>query len=331
VQRQNTTVVGIESTYAKDAAFFNEYRVRDAITGREAENAIGLRNAWTLMDGLRAQTTFERIQPSAGGSTVTDESTAVTGALEYTADADWKGTARLELRTSESVDSLLNSVGLAYRLTNDWTALGKTIVYLAHNKTAGISDQQQARIQIGAAWRQTTTDIWNALGKYEFRTENGPPGVFDSGAGAITSGLTGQVNRQVNIVSFDVNCQPSADWLISGHYAGKLVFDDSNKNDDFSTAHLLIGHITRDLGKRFDVGLNVSALLDGNGRSAEIGIGPEIGFTLADNLRVGVGYNFRGFTDQDLTEEEYTQHGVYLALRLKFDEQVFNRRKRDEK
>jgi hypothetical protein len=135
----------------------------------------------------------------------------------------------------------------------------------------------------------------------------------------------------VNIVSLDVNYQPNADWLISGHYAGKLVFDDSDKHDDFSNAHLLIGHITRDLTKRVDVGLNLSALLDGNGRSAHFGVGPEIGITLAENVRVGLGNNFQGFTDRDLTEEQYTQHGVYLALRLKWDEQLFQRHKEGDK
>jgi hypothetical protein len=44
VQRQNSTVVGIESTYAKDAAFFNEYRCAMPHR-REAEKFIGLRNA----------------------------------------------------------------------------------------------------------------------------------------------------------------------------------------------------------------------------------------------------------------------------------------------
>ena len=111
------------------------------------------------------------------------------------------------------MDSLLSTVGLAYKLTDNWTALGKSIVYIADNKGPGVTDQTQARIQMGAAWRQTSTDVWNALGKYEFRTESGPPGIFNPGVGLTTGG---QVDRQVNIITLDVNCQPSPTWLLSG-------------------------------------------------------------------------------------------------------------------
>ena len=321
VQRQNTTVVGVESTYAKDATLFNEYRARDAFSGREAEAAIGLRNAWTLSEGFRLNASFERVAPLEGATT-TNESTAVTSGLEYTANPNWKGTARLELRKSDSADSLLNSLGLAYKLSDNWTALGKSVVYVAQNKSPGTLDQTQARIQGGFAWRQTTADVWNALGKYEFRTENGGAGTFDGGSAS--AGNT-EVQRRVNILSFDVNYQPGADWQLSTHYAGKLAFDDS----DSTSAHLIATHLVYDLTKRLDLGLNASALVSGDGRSAQYAVGPEIGFTLTDNLRAGLGYNFRGFDDRDLTQEQYTSRGFYLALRLKFDEGLFRSRRQE--
>jgi hypothetical protein len=327
VQRQNTTIYGVESAYAKDATFFNEYRARDGFSGREAEAAIGLRNVWPLADGLRASTTFERITPIEG---VTDanKSTAVTGAIEYTANPDWKTTGRLELRTSSSVDSILNSFGFAWKLADDWTFLSKSVIYAAENKGPGAINQTQARILAGFAWRQTSHDIWNALGKYEFRTEDGAPGTFDIGT---TTPVGTRVQRRVNILSLDVNCQPSADWQLSGHYAGKLVFEDSNNRNDMASAHLLTGHVTRDLTKNLDIGIGINALIDGSNGGVQFGMGPEIGFTVTNNLRAALGYNFSGFSDQDLTAEEYTSHGVYLALRLKFDEALFSRRKEEGK
>jgi large repetitive protein len=325
VQQQNTTVVGVESTYAKDSTLFNEYRARDGFTGREAEAAIGLRNGWTLAQGLRLSTTFERVDPLEG-ATNTNKSTAVTGGVEYTGDPNWKGTARAELRTSQSVDSLLETFGFAYKLNDNWTALTKSVIYLAHNKGLSAVDQTQARVQAGFAWRQTSEDVWNALGKYEFRTENGAPGTFDGGS---ATGLGASVQRRVNILSLDVNCQPSADWQLSGHYAGKLAFEDSNGLSDVTSAHLFAGHFTRDLTKRIDIGIGVNALVSGDGGSAQFGFGPEIGVTLTDNLRAGFGYNLSGFRDDDLTQEQYTARGFYVALRLKFDEQLFNRRKQD--
>lgn len=326
VQRQNTTVFGLESTYAKDATLFNEYRARDAFSGREAETAIGLRNAWTIADGLRVHTTFERIDPLEGAST-TRESTAVTGAFDYTGHPDWKWNGRGELRTSETVDSLLNTFGVAFKLNDNWTALGRSVIYVADNKGLESVDQQQARVQGGFAWRQTSADVWNALGKYEFRTEHGAPGSF---IGGLALADTSEVQRRVHILSFDVNCQPNADWQLSGHYAGKFASEDFREGTDSTSAHLVGGRVIYDLTPRFDLGFGASALVSGDGESVQYALGPEIGFTVVDNLRAALGYNFRGFEDRDLTEEQHTAGGVYLALRFKFDEGLFNWRRREE-
>ena len=148
-QRQNTTVFGIESTYAKDATLFNEYRARNSFTGREAEAAIGLRNAWTLAEGLRLHTTFERIAPTEGATT-TNESTAVTGALEYTADPElerddasrtaderYGGQPVQHNRTGLQIERQLDRARQIHRLH-------------CRNKGPGVTDQTQARIQLGA-------------------------------------------------------------------------------------------------------------------------------------------------------------------------------------
>ena len=327
VQRQNTTVVGVESAYTKDGALFNEYRVRDALTGRAAEAAIGLRNLWTLADGLRANTTFERVDPLKGSTDDANKSTAVTGALEYTANPDWKATARLELRTSQTVDSLLQSLGLAYKFNDNWTGLGRSILYLADNQDSTAADQTQARIQAGLAWRQTEQDVWNALAKYEFRTEDGAPGAFD-GLGTSTPG--GDTQRRVHVLSLDLNCQPNADWIMSAHYAGKLAWEDSLGRTDTTSAHLLVGRAAYDLTDRLDVGFSASVIYSPTDGSAQYGIGPEVGYTLVNNLRVGFGYNLTGFSDQDLTQEQYTNRGFFLALRLKFDETLFSPRRKEE-
>ena len=87
-QRSYNTVVGVASTYMKDGDLFSEYRLGDAISGREAEAAIGLRNQWTLAKGVRLSTGFERVQSIAS---VSREATAVSAGLEYTASTRSEG------------------------------------------------------------------------------------------------------------------------------------------------------------------------------------------------------------------------------------------------
>ncbi len=224
-QEQNTTVVGLDTEYMKEGSVFSEYRGRDAFSGREAEAAVGLRNGWSLAEGLRLNTTFERVNPIVGD--IQNEATAGAAAVEYTRNPDWKGTARLELRVSSASDSVLNTLGLARKLSTDWTFLGKTIYYGVQNNGPTGGSKTQARFQAGLAYRQTRTDRWNALMKYQYKFE-------DDGTQP-----RGDLERQVHIFSLHANYQPTRDWILSGHYASKFAWDSADGFSDFYDAHLV--------------------------------------------------------------------------------------------
>jgi len=324
VQQRHTTLVGLDTEYMKDGTLFNEYRMKDAISGRDAEAATGLRNLWHLAEGVRLNTTFERITPVSGVDD--NEATSATAAIEYTRQPDWKGTARLELRTSQANDSLLNTFGYAHKLSRDWTFLSRSILYVVDGKSAGgAGDKTQARFQAGLAWRQTEANRWNALGKYEYKFE-------DIGPSAGTPSVANlHLYRHVHMLLGDVNFQATADLSFSGHYGGKLAFEESNGRHDTSDAHLFGVRATYDLNPRWDVALCGRVLFSGENLSAQFGAGPEVGFKIHNNLRVAAGYNFLGFRDRDLSREEYTDHGVYVALRWIFDEALLGLRKEDKK
>ena len=46
---------------------------------------------------------------------------------------------------------------------------------------------------------------------------------------------------------------------------------------------------------------------------------------LGKNLWIGIGWNVFGFADKDLNAQHYTNAGVYLRLRWKFDEALLRR------
>jgi hypothetical protein len=312
VQQQHTTLVGLDTEYMKDGSLFNEYRMRDAISGRESEASTGLRNLWHLSEGLRLNTTFERVSPLNGNERV--EATAATGAIEYTRNPDWKATARLELRASDPNNSLLNTLGYARKLNQDWTFLGRSIVYLVDNK-GSVGNRSQARFQAGFAWRQTMTNAWNGLWKYEYKIEE------DESVAALA------LHRQVHILMFDLNYQPHPDWQISAHYGAKLAFENLNGNDDMTDGHLIALRGIYDINSKWDAGLVGSVLLSTKHSAVHFGFGPEVGYRLHDNIRVALGYNVFGFRDRDLSSEEYTDNGVYVTFRLKFDETLMGLRK----
>lgn len=303
-QKHNTTVFGVDTSYMENDHLFSEYRIADALSGRQAQAAIGLRNGWQLARGIRANTSVERVD-ALSGSTLGDNA-AVTGALEYTRNPLWKGTARLELRQSDSSDGVLSTLGLAYKLSNDWTFLGKNVYALTDGQAAQ-PDRIQDRLQFGFAYRDSDTNRTNALARYEFKTEEG---------------LEFGLKRTVHIVSMHADYQVTQKTLWRVQYAAKIVDEKVDGLDISSSAHLIGGRVTRDMGTKFDAGIHVRALFNGQFDGYQGGVGAEAGYLIHDNLWVSVGYNVLGFRDKDLTAEEYTNLGAYLRLRFKFDESL---------
>jgi len=118
-----------------------------------------------------------------------------------------------------------------------------------------------------------------------------------------------------------VNIQPSQHWLITGRYAVKWANDRSSGLESRSLTQLLGGRSTWDITERLDLGLQAYRMA-GNG-AAENALGIEAGYLVWKNLWLSLGYNVKGFRAAELAGDAYTQRGVYLRLRFKFDESLF--------
>jgi hypothetical protein len=262
--RRHATVVGMERDYMKNGQVFNEYRASNEIDGRDAQAALGLRNLWSVADGVRATTRFEQVTPVRGEKR--DRSTAVTGAIEYERQDNWRADARLEYRNSTSSDSVLNTLAYARQLNDDWTFLAKSIALFTTSKGFNAGETDQGRLQTGFAWRPKKSDRWNALGKYEYKRET------DNHAKAIFS------QRSAHMFNGDVNYDSQSRWNVSAHYATKFVHEEAYPTVGDYSAHLVGTRMGWTLTRRRDVGLNAFALIDGSNAEGFYAVGPEVGF-----------------------------------------------------
>ena len=315
-QRTHRTVFGVATSYMKGGDLFSEYRAADAISGRQAQAAIGLNNRWTLAEGVRLSTGFERLHSVTGER---EAATAASVGLEHTRSASFKGTARAEWRREGDSDSWLSTLGAARRVSADWTMLAKNYFQLSTPRAA--ERQLQDRLWIGAAYRDQDSNRLSALSRYEFRYED-QPGSVDGGA-----------SRRVHVVSSHANYHPSPPWTFMGQYAGKWVSERLQDGRDDYAAHLVSGRVTRDLTSRIDAGVIGSLMWSSSEGGLRKAFGAELGYLLKENMWLSVGWNVTGFSDRDLAsvvDTGYTTRGVYLRLRLKFDEDLrLGRRKAD--
>ncbi|HET9653569.1 MAG TPA: hypothetical protein VFP36_15325, partial [Usitatibacter sp.] len=278
------------------------------MNGGDAEAAIGLRNLWSLGEGLRLGTNLEHVHSLSGKADV--ENSAVALALEYVGSPLWKGSTRIELRDAASQQSLLHTVGVASKINREWTFLGRNTYSIQKNKGGERDGAGHVidRMQAGVAFRDADTDKVNALARVEHREERDDtqPGL--------------ELKRSTELVSLHADWKPVRPFVLTGHYAAKWTKESSNGVASRYRAQLVSGRATWEFAPRWDIGLAASGLFGGQGRSKQYGLGLEVGYLVTTNLWVSAGYNLLGYHDDELATGESTQKGVYVRLRYKFDE-----------
>jgi large repetitive protein len=304
-EKRLSTVLGIDTDLSASTHVFSEYRLADALAGRDAEAAVGLRNAWQINSDLRIHTTFERVNPLMGSTA--GPTTAATGAFEYTADENWKATSRLELRSNRSSDGFLVSLAMAGRVNPTWTALGRTLMDFEDMRAQG--QNLRDRLQIGFAYRAPGVG-WDGLGRYELHYDRTPAPGFD-------------VDRRLaHVLSLHAAGPAGRGFETSLSWAGKIVHQGDDALASTNLAQWLHGRLTRDFGTAWDAGLTASTLLGEHGSHRD-GLGFELGRSVRDGVWLSAGWNYFGYQDPDLPSEEYTQRGPFMRLRARFDEDLF--------
>ncbi|MGA6103026.1 hypothetical protein ACPESL_12775 [Psychrobacter pocilloporae] len=305
-ERQRT-VVGFDVNYMKDGKVYSEYRMRDAISAREAEAAIGLKNKWYVQEGLTLNTLLERVESLEGEENNT--ATAAGFGVEYLAKENYKASGRVEKRWGETSDTLLGSAGIAYRYTDEITLLAKdTYSRIDYND----GDRTINRFQLGAAYRDYDSNQLDMLAKLEYRLD-------DNNTGDDT------YQKDTTVWSWNGNYHPTRALTLSGRYAGKYTEYEADNITSDNTAHAVYGRGLYDISEHWDVGLQAGTYWNKQADDLSYMLGAEVGYSPMTNLWLSLGYNFMGFEDEDIAYDDSTQEGAYFRLRFKFDENLFKR------
>jgi hypothetical protein len=300
-QQHRSTVIGLDGNDGDGLRVFSEYRGHDAVEGRPAEAAVGLRRMWPVAEGLRISTGFERV--SGLGGTSRDEATALSSGVEWSPRPALRVAGRLEWRDAPIRRQWLATSNAAWKLAEAWSLLGKGSLDLSQPQD-GSTALQRERLQIGLAWREPGSR-WLMLARHGWQRDDGP----DSA-------------RKSQIASLHANLKASAQDEWTWRYAFKRSREDSQGVSSRGTAQLLSTRWLHDLGERWDVGLGARLLADSASAKPRFGMNAELGWRLAPNLWVTGGLNWLDLRDVALAGAEPLRRGAYLRLRFKFDESL---------
>ncbi|MGD2184128.1 hypothetical protein [Lusitaniella coriacea] len=308
----------------------SRYSVVSGVNGMTSQSAIGLTHRWPIAPGLAMDFGYERItsdvfgetaagprfrQPFAVGQSASSlgfsSGDSYSVGIQYTANPDFKASARFEQRNSTGGNNTVVIASAAGKISPALTALMR--FQYASSATPflqGLGDTTKFRL--GVAYRDPNDDRFNGLFRYEYR--NDPSTIpdtllFGSGTGS-----------SEHIVSTDWIYAPNWQWEFYGKYA--MRFSQTSLADNFSnssTIHLGQLRATYRFAYQFDVSLEGRVITQPSANFTELGFAAELGYYLTPDLRLGLGYSFGSVDDRDFSGYR-SNDGIFFGITFKVNE-----------
>jgi len=263
---------------------------------------IGVDQTRTLVDDDVRRFDDDRELPS--GSVNDDFLATYTGAT-YTAPL-WTANSRIEYRDADTEERTSLLLGW-YREPRAGHGLSAGLTVFQGRADTG-REMVNADLRIGWAYRKAG-GRWSFLDRLDL--------VYDDLDDAAVSEKSWRV-----INNFNANLRIGAASELSLQYAFKYVR--SNFDDVGYTGYTdLIGFdLRRGFGRRFDAGINTSVYHSWESDIVDYGLGLDVGFNVATNIWIRLGYNLAGFEDSDFVAARYTAAGPFLRFSIKADQQT---------
>ncbi len=334
----STTRLGLESTPWQGGKLGSTLNQSVSEAGPRTFSTMGLSQSlplgakWTLDASLDSSQTLRESGPAtplnpnhpiaSGGflgasGAYTEDYIAMSGGATYRAEP-WSLNFRIENRMGDVEDKL----GLATNVIRELSkgvVLGSTHEYYRSNYVGG-ADGQLFQGDFSLAYRPLDSR-WTILDRLKYRYE-----MVDNAASlpifgqttmqgidnAVSSALTNNFN--LNRLSKTRKNQ------FSLFYGAKVAWDKYGDELYQSFTDLWGLEVRQDLTEKWDIGYQASVLHSWSAKNLKYSFGPSVGWSPVTNGWVSLGYNFKGFYDSDFDAARYTQQGLYLRVRVKFDE-----------
>jgi len=302
-EERDTMAFGVKAKVTDSTEVFSEYRVRGAIANRDMETASGIRGTYQIEKGLSVSPRLEIVRSIEGSG---KSSVAASVGLKDSRDANSKKTMRLEARHDDDRDYYGIEGSYVGRLDEEWSLLAR------ESARIDIPDAADKRYNnlftIGLAHRARKNNKHNMLFLYQNK--------LDFGADA-------EGDCMNHILSTHQSYEVDGQSTLSGRLGGKYEKCSKDGTDSISNAVVLDGRYLWDINDRWDLDIHGGVLATNNLSEKQYSLGAGLSYLVRENLRVSVGYNVKGFEDDDLDAEGYNKEGVFFGIQYKFDENSF--------
>lgn len=265
---------------------------------------------WSADAGIDRVATLEDAGTPVFDPDVPDSNGGDTG--DYTAlfagagyqDGEWRWRGRFEWRTADTEDKWNLYSGL-YRQLDEADTLGGSLRWQQRDGSNGAQDIT-ATLQLD----------------YAHRPDDGRLILLNQAQYVVDRRLDAQndLDGQRLVNNLHANWRFDDRNELGMQYAAKYVFDTIDAARYKGYTDIVGLELRHDLTETWDVGARTSRLQSWRAGVGEQSYGVFVGYSPVRNVWLSLGYNFRGFRDDDFAGAEYRDQGFNLAFRLKFDQ-----------
>ena len=261
----------------------------------------GLERSQSLQDNHRPG--FDPDVPPASGAS--EDFTAASLGAGYRAE-NWSWAGRVETRRGDEQDKLNLTTGIGGKV-RPGLGLSAGYEYRLEQTSAG-SRNEAGDLRLSAAFRPPQAR-WIILERLDYKTAS-------SKTVGTPSERTGKLVSNLN-----ADWRPHERLQMAFQYGAKYVLATFDGADYEGFTDLMGLEARYDLTRRWDVGLQAGLLHAWSAGQLDWRSGLSLGYSLAKNVWLSLGYNFSGFRDEDFSGADYTAQGPYLKFRFKLDQQ----------
>lgn len=255
-------------------------------------------------DNTTATATATATDADADAATDIDTAARFTSAglgLSYSGEL-WSGYARYETVWAARQRRHSVSAGVLRRLQNGHNLLLSTRLEQLPNRV------RSSNIRLQHAWRPPASP-WSLLQRLDW---------VDNRAGLAAQGSS---NHRV-VYNKHLNYRSTAGWEVNTHLGIKRVLDSVGEQDLRATTGVLGVEGRADINRWLDVGAQRVVAHSWQSGVTNWGHGMSLGIKPVENAQLDIGYNWRGIKDRDFFAANQRARGVYLNVRLLFDENL---------
>ncbi|MBU0653989.1 MAG: DUF11 domain-containing protein [Gammaproteobacteria bacterium] len=305
-QRRSVLSVGAKTKVKKDTELYTEYRSEGLFGNHDslnAETATGVKGNYVVDDNLIISPTLEVVKVNSGD--VLENTTAASIAVADNRNTNRQKYLKVEGRDGDQRDYYGVTGSYIAKMSEDWTGVVREEL---HRDSSAVGATFDNTLTLGAAHRPAGDGKLNS--QYLYQWKNGKTD------GEVSS------KRNTHILSTWQNYRVSNNTSVSGRVAGKFQQQNEQAIRLKTRTGLADASLNVALTSKVDTELR-GGIMHSDGGETRYSAGAGVNVNVAEDWRLGVGYNATGFEDKDLDPGKQNAEGPYLRLQGKIGEQMF--------